>query len=594
MKPRWKVALGVVGSAGALAAAGGIWLARLPLTESVPLVSRVTAFVESLGAPAGTLTTETNPAARVTIDAAAGAGDAATDWPSYNRTLDSRRFSPLAQIDRADAGRLAVLCTYDTGLHTSFQSGLIMVDGMLIGTTDHDIFALDPQTCRQIWRTHEDYRALIPSRVNRGAAYLDGRLFRGTMDARVLAYDAKTGKRLWATTIGDIHRGETVPAAPIAWNGLVFVGNAGGDFKGGKGRMYALDAATGRVVWEFWLAPKGADATERGPQGKPGPDIAATWHGEHGQPPSGAAVWTSFTLDPKAGLLYVPAGNPAPDFVPELRPGENLFSNSIVVLDARTGAYVRHVKVLRQDWHDWDVSSAPVLAQTRAGRALMALAPKDGHLYGWDLGSYALLYRNPATTIKDADATLSPEASTHFCPGTVGGNEWNGPAYDPRTNLLTVGEVDWCGSIRRQTVAQAAAVRLGWIWYGMAATWNPFNFAGDQDPAYSHWAGRLTAMDADTGVWAWRARSNYPIVGGVTATAGGLVLFGDVGGNFYALDAADGRRLWGEKIGGAIGGGVITYAGADGRQRIAVAAGFESLLWPVEVTTGKVVVLGVR
>ena len=130
-----------------------------------------------------------------------------------------------------------------------------MVDNALIGTTEFDIFSLNPATCAVNWRTHEDYPpALLPS--NRGAAYLDGMLFRGTQDGRVLAYDFKTGKRIWATTIADPKRGESVPSAPIAADGLVFVGNAGGDFKGGKGHMFALDAKTGKIVWEFFLVPK--------------------------------------------------------------------------------------------------------------------------------------------------------------------------------------------------------------------------------------------------------------------------------------------------------------------------------------------------
>ena len=141
-----------------------------------------------------------------------------------------------------------------------------MVEGALIGTTEFDIFSIDPATCAENWRTHEEYPAYILP-TNRGAAYLDGMLFRGTEDGRVLAYDFKTGKRLWETTIADVKKGEAVPAAPIAWEGLVFIGNAGGDFKGGKGHMYALDAKTGKIVWEFFLVPKSEGDAVRGPQG---------------------------------------------------------------------------------------------------------------------------------------------------------------------------------------------------------------------------------------------------------------------------------------------------------------------------------------
>src|SRR5208337_172096 len=160
---------------------------------------------------------------------------------SYNKTLTSERYAQLAKINSRNVGRLDVLCTYDTGQFTSFQTGLIMVNGALIGTTDHDIFSLDPATCRENWRTHEVYTPVSLLRVNRGAAYMDGRLFRGTQDGRVLAYEFNTGRRIWETSIADPTLGESAPAAPIAWNGLVFIGNAGGDYKGVKGRMYALD-----------------------------------------------------------------------------------------------------------------------------------------------------------------------------------------------------------------------------------------------------------------------------------------------------------------------------------------------------------------
>ena len=206
----------------------------------------------SLNAPPGTLTTEANAAYKGAAVPAAAAGPApgaaAGDWPSYNKTLTTERFSDLSQINTQNVGKLKVLCTYNTNTYSSFETGLIMVEGALIGTTEYDIFSIDPATCAQNWRTHEDFAAYILP-LNRGAAYLDGMLYRGTEDGRVLAYDFKTGKRVWETTIADQKKGETVPAAPIAWNGLVFIGNAGGDEKGGKGRMYALDAKTGKIVW---------------------------------------------------------------------------------------------------------------------------------------------------------------------------------------------------------------------------------------------------------------------------------------------------------------------------------------------------------
>ena len=280
--------------AAALIAAGGAAvgvLFRLHPVETSLFVAMTRNYLRSWSAPKGETSTELNPAYKGAAAAAPAllpvAADAASaDWPSYNRTLASERFAPAAEINASTVGGLKVLCTYDTGQYTSFESGLIMVDGALIGTTISDIFSLDPSTCAENWRTREDLPLGILSAM-RGAAYLDGMLYRGSPDARVLAYDFKTGKRVWETAIADPSRGEFVAAAPIAWNGLVFIGNAGGDAKGGKGHMFALDAKTGKIVWEFFLAPKTEGDVALGPLGA-SPLDASTWKravlGQRGRP----------------------------------------------------------------------------------------------------------------------------------------------------------------------------------------------------------------------------------------------------------------------------------------------------------------------
>ena len=565
--------------------------------QVVPVVAMGINMVHYWGAPAGTLTLETNPAASgeptvVTAVPAAPltAGENAGDWPSYNKTLTSQRYSALSQINTKNVSRLKVLCTYDTKQYTSFETGPIMVHGALIGTTEHDIFSINPANCHQNWRTHEDYKPDSLLAVNRGAAYLDGLLFRGTEDGRVLAYDFKTGKRVWATSITGDKPGESTPAAPIAWDGLVFMGNAGGDNKGVKGRMYALDAKTGKIVWEFYLVPKGPGDPTRGPQGAT-PLNRSTWPNAAGIPITGGATWTSYTLDPATGLLYVPGGNPAPDFAAGVRNGDNLYSGSIVVLDAKTGAYKNHFQLVPKDWHDYDVSTAPSLIKTRGGKTLLSVAPKDGHLYGIDLSTNKVIYRTPTTTIENADVPFSPNTAVHYCPGSVGGAEWNGAAYDPQTNLILIGEVDWCDTAQIKHPQAIKDVKSGAPWSGNA-TINPYHTYGTPD-SFGHWAGWVYAVDADSGIWKWRLKSNYPMLGGMTPTAGGVAFFGDMGGNFYAVNSATGQRLWTTKMNGAIGGGVITYE-INGEQKIAVAEGFTAILWPTKVVTGKIVILGLK
>jgi alcohol dehydrogenase (cytochrome c) len=222
----------------------------------------------------------------------------------------------------------------------------------------------------------------------------------------------------------------------------------------------------------------------------------------------------------------------------------------------------------------------------------MAVSPKDGHLYGFDLADNKLLYRTPVTRIENVDEPFAVDKDVHFCPGAGGGEEWNSPGYDPLNNLIFTGDVDWCTTVRLQTREEVAASSIGQPWTGEKSL-NPFDVFGKFTRADGVWAGWLHAVDADTGVWKWRLKSNYPITGAVTPTAGGLVFFGDMGGNFYALDAATGEKLWGQKIGGAIGGGVITYT-ANGVQKVAVATGYVSPAFPVQVRRAAIAILGVE
>jgi alcohol dehydrogenase (cytochrome c) len=560
----------------------------------------------ALGLVLNTFTSANNPKGSAVVEvrgdatpatAGAAAADVGTNaqspdagsWPSYNRTLTSQRYSPLSQINTQTVRGLKVLCSYDTHVREAFETGPLLIDGALIGTTVFDIFSIDPSNCREIWRTHEDYKSHTFLTVNRGAAYLEGRLFRGTLDGRVLAYDFKTGKQLWATTIADPKTGELVDAAPIAWNGLVFIGSAFGDFKGVKARVYALAADSGRIVWETYVVPRAPSDPIRGPQGAVPASAISSWKNASDVPISGGGSWTSYTLDPATGRLYVPVGNPSPDYVKSLREGANLYTNTVLALDAKTGDYINHFPIAPTDWHDWDVSNTPAIITTRGGKQLLSFAPKNGHLYGFDLATNQLLYRSPVTRIENADVPLSTDKPIHFCPGAVGGGEWNGAAYDPQNNLILTGQDEWCTTVKLQPDKQVKAVANGEAWMGNVVI-NPVDAMGAQDP-HANWAGWLYATDADSGQWKWRLKTNYPILGGVTPTAGGLVFFGDMGGNFYAVDAGNGQRLWNQKLEGAIGGGVITYM-AQGSQKVAVAAGFTSVIWPTEQTTGKIVVLG--
>ncbi len=560
------------------------------------------------------------------------------DWIAYNRTLTSQRQSPLAQINGQNVDRLAELCTYDTGLTTSFQTGPLAIGGTLYFTTEFDTFAIDGETCAETWRTTLEYERVGPLRVNRGAAYLDGRLFRGLQDGRVIALDAATGDLLWERQIAIKEKGETIPAAPTAWDGKVFVGNAGGDNYGVKGRMYALDARTGDPIWETFLVPKeqniGTLSVVESPISNDATDGYAsagdptTWNVAEGEPITGGASWTSYTLDPNAaggrGLVYIPTANPAPDFISSLREGANLMTNSITVLDAQDGTYRRHHLMVPEDFHDWDASAAPAVVTTRAGVRTVLAGAKDGNLHAFEDiaatsgdgsdeaattasrdaapggGEPAALvpsnkrFTRSVTTRVNADAPLTPDG-TYFCPGALGGVQWNGPAYSPDTNLAYIGSVDWCTTITVKDPESVRSISLGQPWSGNKPQDEGETF-GKQAPM-SEGRGWLNAIDADSGEvkWVWKAPT--PLLGAVTPTAGGIVMTGDLNGTFRVFDKVNGKLLASRAIGGPIGGGIVTYTNDGspaGRQLIAVTSGMNSPVWDWKGGPAKITVLGIR
>lgn len=515
--------------------------------------------------------------ASVFLAGAPAAQTPASDWPTYNRTLTSERYAPLDQINRKNVSKLKQICEFDFNVDTNFQTGPIVIGSTLYATTDKEILAMDARTCQQKWRVREDGPS-VGLAVNRGVAYLDGRLFRGTGEGDVLAYDAGTGKKLWTTRIASREKGESVPSAPIAWNGLVFVGTAGSDVYGVQGRMYALEAQTGKVVWETYMVP--TNAPQPGNE-KMQAQARATWGNAGDVPITGGGTWSTYTLDAERGLLYIPTGNPAPDFANDVRSGSNLYTNSIVILDAKTGTYRNHYSLVPADFHDWDLSAAPVLVTTRGGKRIVAGAPKDGLLHVYDLTTDRKLYAMPITTRENDEVPLSTKP-TRFCPGAAGGTEWNGPAYSPDTNLLYTGTVDWCVTVTLDPTELQK--KPGQAWTGTELA----NQFGKRD---LNWGGWVTATDADTGQMKWRFKAGAPVLSGITPTRGGLVFAGDMDKRGYAFDAATGDILWRVDLPGAPGGGVITYS-VDGKQYVAFVAGTRSRVFPVSAASAKIVIFG--
>jgi len=511
--------------------------------------------------------------------------EASGDWTTYNGPLAGDRYSPLAEITVVNVAQLRQVCTFDAPEVVNFQSGIVAVNGVLYFTLFNHTYAIDGATCKQKW-THTRTEPNTPLMVNRGVAYSNGRVFRGTGDAHVIAIDAQDGRELWDVSIGDPKRGESVPMAPIAWNGLVFVGNAGGDNFGVTGRVYALDAADGRVVWQFKSVPDS------------GPALASWPKASKDHPPSGGATWTSYALDEANGVLYVPTGNAAPDFALVLRPGDNLYTNALIALDAKTGRLIAWVEPLKGDFHDWDLATPPALITTKTGKQFVAAGSKDGHVYNIDRSAITsrtnaessteqLVVRSAAavTTLENVDTPFSTEHETRFCPGVQGGVEWNGPAYHPGLGVLYVNAIDWCTSVKLQPTSDIkGAPGAPWTGAELADGW----LFGRHDPI-TQWKGWITAFDGESGQIRWKLQTPKPMVAAITATAGGVVFTGDLDGQLFALEASTGKELWRQATGKGIGGGVISYR-ANGTQHVAAATGMNAGTWNIHAGTGRVVV----
>jgi alcohol dehydrogenase (cytochrome c) len=333
---------------------------------------------------------------------------------------------------------------------------------------------------------------------------------------------------------------------------LVLIGPAGSE-NGISGWVGAFRLSDGSPVWRFKTVP-----------GAGQPD-SESWRNPKGIHLGGGAVWTPFSLDVERAELYVAVTNPAPDLPAHLRPGNNLYTNSLVALDVRTGELRWYKQFVPSDSHDWDFTQVSPLFDLTIGdqnRSLVAATGKDGLLRALDRRSHETLYETAVTTRENVDAPVAT-TPTRACPGVFGGVEWNGPAYNPVTRMLYTPAVDWCSTFRADDEVEHV---LGALYMGGVV----------QMDANSR--GWITAVDAASGQVRWRYESAEPMVAAVTTTAGGLVFSGELTGDFVALDARSGEVLYRFQTGGPIGAGIVSYQVA-GKQYVAVLSGRPSRFW---------------
>jgi glucose dehydrogenase len=464
------------------------------------------------------------------------------EWLSYNNGLHGQRYSPLKQIDATNVARLGEVCRVQIDGPGSFHAGMVVSGDTIYTATPRETVALDATNCALRWKFEYRPEEATCGGSNRGVALLDGRVFRGTCDGRLIALDAVSGRLLWKAQIASPLLGEGTVAAPLAWAGVVYMGIGGSDL-GVRGRVVAVDAATGRELWRFNTIPMGE---ETGADSWQKPETAKT---------GGGGVWGVLSLDVSRGELFVPVGNPWPDIDKGYRPGDNLFTDSVVVLDARTGALKWWHQIAPGDWMDLDLVAAPMLYR-KGTRDYVAIGGKDGHVTVVARDSHQRVFRTPVTTVQTIPPN-PPPGGARMCPGYAGGVEWNGPALDRLNDQIIVGSVDICFKV---TLAPPKQYVPGAVEFGGTV---------EPDGVPTGW---ITSLDPLTGAVRWKYHAEKPVVAGVTPTAGGITFAGDLGGNLLVFDSRTGRLLRKVQVNGAMAGGLATYEVA-GRQYVAFNAG---------------------
>jgi alcohol dehydrogenase (cytochrome c) len=512
--------------------------------------------------PAGTVRSANGKPTQAELNNAA----ATTDWLMSNHDYGGQRFSNLKQINRQNAASLKPVAMYQAVDTNPFHTNPVVSNGVMYITVNESTIALDATTLKVKWRNDRRQKGKQGWPMNRGVAIKDRLVVRGMHDGYLVAMDAESGKIVWERALVDMTKHEGgFTMAPVIWEDLVLIGPAGSEL-GVKGWVGAFKLSNGEPVWKFNTVPD---------EGEPG---AETWQKADAKLKGGGAVWAPLSLDAERGIVFVPVANPAPDFNGEARPGNNLYTCSMVALDARTGKLSWYYQLVPHDEHDWDTTQvSPVFSITISGksRKLIATSGKDGLLHVIDRDTHNQLYETPVTTRLNTDKTPTREG-LRACPGVLGGVQWNGPAFNPGTNMLYVNAVDWCGTFRKDSESRYVE--------------GAFYMGGDvrSDPPDKS-RGWLTAIDASSGAVRWKFESQKPMLAAVTTTASNLIFTGELLGDFLTLDAKTGEVLYRFNTGGRLNGGIITYS-VNGKQYVAVASGAANGFWAVPPGSATIIV----
>jgi alcohol dehydrogenase (cytochrome c) len=487
-----------------------------------------------------------------------------SDWPGYNGDPGGNRYTALSQITKTSVGRLAPKWIFTLPGASQLQGTPVVVGGIMYVTLADECYALDAGTGRQIWHFRQPRTPQTAAgATNRGVATAGDRVFLETDTAHLLALNRFTGKVLWDSEIADWRQSYFATSAPLAVGNLVVAGVGGGEH-GTRGFLAAFDQASGKEIWRFWTIPL------------PGEPASETWQGK-GIAHGGAPTWFTGTYDAELDTVFWPTGNPAAEYYGDDRLGDNLYSDCILALDAKTGKLKWYYQSTPHDLWDWDAAETPVVVDAAwegRPRKLLIQANRNGFFYVFDRTDGKLLLAKQFVRKVTWASGIGPDgrpvknpgqepsaAGTHVCPAQDGATNWYSPSFNPATGLYYVQTFEKCSVYTKREPGQ----------------WQPGKeyLGGTERTARDEKPQRiLRAIDIRTGKIAWELPQPGPAEswGGTLATATGLVIFGEEGGALMAADASTGKPLWSFPTNQSWHASPMTYL-FDGKQYVAVASG---------------------
>jgi len=502
-----------------------------------------------------------------------GAGAQSTNWLHTNGDYTQARYYPGAQINAKNVKSLRPVFTFQTEVLESMETAPIVVDGVMYMTTSFDhVYALDAVTGKEFWHYKHKMGPITTfccGPNNRGVAIAGGRVYLGTLDAKLVALDAATGKEAWSVQIADPEKGYSETMAPTVVDGKVLIGTNGGEY-GIRGFVKAFDANDGKLLWTFYTIPEKGHEGVWAANDATGRDMHRDIAAEKAQLAKdasfyqtlGGGVWMNPAVDLKERTIWFVAGNPSPDLYGAERPGDNLYTDSLIAVNLDTGAYKCHLQYVSHDVWDLDAVSAAILVQAKDknGRMIPAVmhGGKTGHVYVHDRKDCSLIRFSEAMIPQENMWVLPTAEGARMLPGANGGVEWSPMAYDAKRRLAIALNLHQPMTYHVETAKYPG----GKLWLGGA-----FKVI----PSEKQW-GRVAAVNVDTGKLAWKYDTEQPLIGGGLATAGGLYFFGEGNGNFNALDSGSGKRLWSYNCGAGANAMPVSYM-VKGKQYVAMACG---------------------